>query len=139
MTAAVDTVLSFTDDGVLLLDPAAVGRLESKIHRPDHRPCVHLLTKRPPTVLVLDHAAVGRLNFQPRTSLAPQPCIASRRGDVLTIAFDQAGSTRIDDRRHTGRTPRRWTYQLHRAQWASQDTPDPAIVAAVLTGGGDGR
>lgn len=97
----------------------------SVVHEPGSRPCVHLLADAPPPMLMLDRTAVGRLNFQPRVCPAPMACIASRIGDILTIAFDTAGPIYGGASHAPKRTTLRWHYHLN-----PTDTPD--VVAAVL-------
>lgn len=100
-------------------------RMQSAVHEPGSRPCVHLLAAAPPPVLMLDRDAVASLNFQPRVCPAPMACIASRVGDVLTIAFDKAGPIEDGASHAPKRTTLRWHYRL-------EATDNPNVVAAVM-------
>lgn len=103
----------------------APGRLRSLVHNPDRlRSCVHLL-EVPPERLLLGWAGVAALNFQPRVCRGALPCIASRQGDILTLAFDAFGPGPDDNRSHRA-TPLtlRWRYQL-------EAVDDPRVVLAV--------
>ena len=111
---------------VLVLDESRTGDPAwSVVHEPGSRPCVHLLADAPPPVLMLDRAAVAGLNFQPRVCPAPMPCIASRIGDILTIAFDKRGPIHGGASHAPKRTTMRWHYHL-------KPTDNPNVVAAAL-------
>ena len=83
--------------------------LNSAVHHPRDLPCVHILTP-PPRVLRVSAKAVAALNFQPRYCPPPAPCIASRRGDVLIVAFHTEGPT--FNVSHGNRAVLRWYYRL---------------------------
>lgn len=101
----------------LTLKPGEARPLASRITSRDGRTMISL-TGQPPRILVLNREAIARLNFQPRVCPPPQPCIASRHGDIVTIEFD---------------SPRkRWRYQCHPLQWEGQDVIDEHRIAAVL-------
>lgn len=126
MTAAVEAPVA------VVLRRSAVGVLRSGIHHPGGLPCVHLLD-RPPLRLLFRRDALARLNFQPRVCTPPGPCIASRCGDILTLAFDSEGGV-IDGGHHHQQPWLRYTYQLHQVRWSGSDTVDPDRVVGVLAG-----
>lgn len=91
--------------------------LRVAVHEPGAgRPCVHLLESPPPECVSFNAAAVARLNWQPVIS---GDLIASRVGDVLTLAFDYLGAIPpYGYRQHYpigGRLDptRQWRYQLY--------------------------
>ena len=105
----------------------------SAIHDRGWGRCVHLLADRMPRCTLFARKFVAGLNFQPVTYGLSTPVIASRRGDVVMLAFDVLDTPiercrcttnrRIDDEH-------RWYYRVHEMRWF--DEPD--IAADLLLG-----
>jgi hypothetical protein len=72
-------------------------------HHGPGRPCVHLLSPLPETIL-LNRDAVARLNFQPRI-IASDALIAARRGNVLILSFDVIGTVHARHPKRGARDP----------------------------------
>lgn len=110
-----------------------VGKLRSDSHSfpGTGRDCIHILNQ-PPDRLVLDSDIVAALNFQLRLCPPPSPCIASRVGDIVTIAFDAEGPA-TGGSPHYLRPPRfRFRHRLHPMRWANATSPDQHHILGVL-------
>lgn len=87
------------------------------------RPCVHAIDT-PPKVTLWSIDPTLQLGWQPRVITHwLSPCIAARRGDVVTVAFDCMGDVDGCTNRPTLLPDRfRWSYKLFPFIW--DDMPD---------------
>lgn len=108
-----------------------IGTPHSSFHQcPDEstsrsfRPCVHAIETPPMVTLWAVEPTLLQLGWQPTLITHwGNPCIAARRGDVVTVAFDCMGEVDGCKNRPTLLPDRlRWSYKLFPLIW--DDMPD---------------
>lgn len=96
------------------------------------RQCFHALKPLPPVVL-FGADAILDIGPMPYMHTATWPCILSRHGDLVTMAFDRVGPIGACHRRP--RTPFRpmviQEYRLSPVQWWDEYTPTHTMLLGV--------
>lgn len=134
------TVKIWMDNRDMSLHCMAFGRVHDwtprlqKSHegRGSGRVCVHRLEPLPPTQLLCADWVSG-LSWQPQVIVKNAPVIASRVGDVVTLAFDVIGPTADCIRELPPIAENRCSYRLYRMQWWDEDAPADNVLLGVQT------
>lgn len=128
------TVLDVWQDGNELVCPAGrVGKPRTACHEGWKRMCVHAVEPLP-RALLFDKTRILGYGFQPVAYIGSHfPAIVSRRGDVVTLAFDRQGETAFcTNRPNIPFTPNAsWQYQLHPLRWRDDGDLSDTVLLGV--------
>ena len=112
-----------------------VGELRSEAHGAGAgRLCIH--TREVPMVFAITREVVDSLHWQPRlfTRDPRNPCIASIRNGIVTLAFDALGPVPVNEAytaHHREAPAYLYHYRLHPLKWWDEPEPEPDLLLAV--------
>jgi hypothetical protein len=125
-TATTDLLVVYRDDANRLRCNefgAIHTAVRSTLHRVgNRRACVHVPSPLPHTMF-FSTSWLAQFDWRSVIVERDYPCIASRTGDILTMAFDAVGPVTGCRNKCRDVPEHRWAYRLHPFRWWDDDNP----------------